>query len=37
MYLAENAGQIVTRFAIKTVMTFPWIYLNKHFWEAYAL
>lgn len=30
MYLAENAGQMVARFAIKTAMTFPWIYLNKY-------
>ena len=30
MYLAENAGQMAARFAIKTAMTFPWIYLNKY-------
>ena len=30
MYLVENAGQMVARFAIKTAMTFPWIYLNKY-------
>jgi len=30
MYLAENAGQMAARFAIKTVMTFPWIFLNKY-------
>ena len=30
LYLAENAGQMVARFAIKTALTFPWIYLNKY-------